>query len=520
MSDRYDQDTILGYVEGELDDKQRASFESVLAGDTQLRNLVAQMKLDRQALRRLGMKPAPIGLVDQVIQSQERAALLGEPEVPEPMPMVLPVSRHKLRRVLAYSGVAAVLLLSAALVIPTLMPSGLLHRQSPVAHHDTDTDAMPARPMRNRGYALLDEDAAYDRAAAPRTLARTDAGPSSPAAKDAPPETPPGITLKIAPVAAPEVAAAIVQDAQTPQAQAVAALAERVQSPEPVSSTAETAGEPGAETPVEKVELAQAQPVNPFAGYGGAVAGADTHLADDSQLLINTASPTLARRDLRDWAIANSARVDERDALEKPVRNTDGSTHLTVEIDPAQVPKLLAYLNRNADQRAELVASTREVAATLAVGRDGERARQRRAERPAREAERDPSAEPAHALTNSMVDTQSPWPRPNLATGLAPTQPQADTRRAKADQEQPKEEPATTADQAAEPVAKDTPDYPDTANPKPFDWANLLDAAVNKPVTPPAPPYPTPRRPPAPRPRRRRGGLLPAVPTDPPAPEP
>jgi len=90
MNDRYDQDMILGYVEGDLDDAQREAFEATLSQDHELRNLVSQMKLDRENLRSLGGTPAPVGLIDQVMQTQERAELLGDPEVPEPLPLKMP----------------------------------------------------------------------------------------------------------------------------------------------------------------------------------------------------------------------------------------------------------------------------------------------------------------------------------------------------------------------------------------------------------------------------------------------
>lgn len=604
MSDRYDQDTILGYVEGELDDDQRASFESVIAQDHELRNLVAQMKLDRQALRSLGSKPAPIGMVDQVIQAQERAALLGEPEVPEPLPMVLPVSRIKLHRVLAYAGIAAVLLLSAAIVIPTLMPSDLLDRQSPIAQLDSDADA-PAtkRPRRGPGYALLDEDAAYDQAAT-RSLARSDAGPA-PAAKEAKPDAPTAAATAMVeeaktpevgvvetsevktaeapptPVAADtELAKADTKDRAAEPAAPALAMIERADTPKPHLPTRDTATEPKAEAlaakansedsvallsepvkpeadaPLEKVELAKAAPIDPFTGY----ASTDVDITDNSQLLINAASPTLARRDLRDWAIANSAVVQEPSAnaglggarattnrtfAQGLVGKLDASdtanaaeeaTQLVVEIDPSQVPQLLAYLNRNADQRAELVAQPDEI--TPATSRDSERARNRRAERLAREAERNQPADKTTALTNSMVDTKSPWPKPNLVTGLVSTQPDADTRNAKADRDQPKEETATDTASAAKDAAPApgslTPGLPgspgtpvtgtedahvpadpaDTATtkrqPKPFDWGNLLDAAINKPA---------PLLQPEPRQRVRLTVIITQVPTDAPAKE-
>ena len=53
MSDRYDQNLFLGYVEDELSPQERAQFESILASDPELRALVTQVKLDREELRAL-----------------------------------------------------------------------------------------------------------------------------------------------------------------------------------------------------------------------------------------------------------------------------------------------------------------------------------------------------------------------------------------------------------------------------------------------------------------------------------
>ncbi|GAB4109166.1 MAG: hypothetical protein Kow00105_17600 [Phycisphaeraceae bacterium] len=164
MTDRYDQNLILGYIEGELDDEQRESFEIILAHDHELRNLVAQMKLDRDALRRLGPATAPEGLLDQVMQTQERAALLGEPDTSEPIPLNLPVNRHKLRRVLIYSGVAAVLLLSAAIIVPTLRPSRLIEHPSRIVLNNTTPEYDEPMLDEDTAVAVVDEDAVYDNA--------------------------------------------------------------------------------------------------------------------------------------------------------------------------------------------------------------------------------------------------------------------------------------------------------------------------------------------------------------------
>jgi hypothetical protein len=193
MNQRYDQDNILGYVEGDLSDDQRAAFEAMLEDDHELRQLVSQMKLDRQALRSLGKQSAPVGLLDQVIQSHERAALLGDPAAPEPLALSVPVNRWKFRRVLAYGSVAAVLLLSFGLVVQTLIPPGFFSNDSQFAQLNSESDTADlSTPQVGSGLALLDEDRAYDIDS--RSLGRSSAKQSAPGLAPAPGSTP-GSTL-------------------------------------------------------------------------------------------------------------------------------------------------------------------------------------------------------------------------------------------------------------------------------------------------------------------------------------
>ncbi|MFA9477728.1 anti-sigma factor [Phycisphaerales bacterium AB-hyl4] len=122
MADRYDPETLLAYIEGDLSDDARARFEAKLADDAELRRLVAGLKRDRAAMRDLPSEPPPTGMVDDVMQQLERQMLLGSPS-DEPIPIESakrPPRRHRVYKGLAYSGIAAIMLLSGGLILYTL----------------------------------------------------------------------------------------------------------------------------------------------------------------------------------------------------------------------------------------------------------------------------------------------------------------------------------------------------------------------------------------------------------------
>lgn len=82
MSDSYNEQTILAYIEGELSADEAQAYKLSMLKDAKLRRLIEQMIADRTALRQLPIEPVPIALVEQVEEYLERDMLLG-PSVPE-----------------------------------------------------------------------------------------------------------------------------------------------------------------------------------------------------------------------------------------------------------------------------------------------------------------------------------------------------------------------------------------------------------------------------------------------------
>lgn len=140
MLDRYDQDMLLGYIEGDLGAADRAAFEEQLRSDETLRKLVASLQADRQAMRELPQEQPPTQLVDDAVNQLERHLLLGSPDDQPALAMdtKAPRPRHMhIGKILAYSGIAAAVLLSATTVFVTLTDTSLLDRAqqlAPLAH--------------------------------------------------------------------------------------------------------------------------------------------------------------------------------------------------------------------------------------------------------------------------------------------------------------------------------------------------------------------------------------------------
>jgi hypothetical protein len=528
MTERYDQDTILGYVEGELSDDQSARFEALLAEDHELRQLVSQLRLDREALRSLGGVCAPVGLVDQVIQTHERAALLGDPAAPDPPPLVIPMSKRKLRRVLAYSGIAAVLLLSFGLVFQTLIPPGLLDQGPSLAQLETDSDTAGAVSIdTGSGLAMVDEDAVYDESGV------NEPGPMKLGAKVALTETvtPPlkyeadaagdsavsglvGAGDQLARADTSRRSVAALKAPEVPEAPAESSLALEDQSAQPGADSADGAGVRSGRVvraePVEEAETVTAGPLaaapaDAFAGYTDRPVPARTRLR--TRLLVESASPTQARRDIRDWAIANSARVVEvpargglggavgdaemtagraRGVTESrgargirgnrgfqggagvaavPLESVDAPRQLVVVVEDSQVPGLLEYLNRGRGQHASLVTAEVKPDAVDNLGASKSRLAKRSAKETGdhngsdsgSDADREKD-QPPSALANRLVDTRSGWRRDGMAMGMASTQ---DAREKHGSEQEAKTQPAKPSE---------PPPFSDA-----FDWSRLLE---------------------------------------------
>ena len=120
MTEPYDQDLFLGYVEGDLSSQDAERFERMMAADERLRNLVGQMRIDRQAARSLAPEPAPADLMEQVERGLELRMLLddapsdGRYEQPR---------RFRIGPWLAYGGIAALVAISATVVLVILNAS-------------------------------------------------------------------------------------------------------------------------------------------------------------------------------------------------------------------------------------------------------------------------------------------------------------------------------------------------------------------------------------------------------------
>jgi hypothetical protein len=527
MTERYDQDIILGYVEGELTESQLAEFEAILADDHELRQLVSHLKHDRQALRGLGTQSAPVGLIDQVIQAHERAGLLGDPAAPEPMPRSMPVNRWKFRRVLSYGAVAAVLLLSVGLVVQTLIPPDIL--TSPhMAQYETDAGTSDnALTDLGSGLALLDEDAAYDeiipgtpgRQSSAEKLDHQDASESAAAADESEITSERFALAEESDVAArsfakdqasaqPAPALAMKNSDATPDQELTTlpvakalqpgnAGAARSESLEALAIKEST--QPPADAAVAEHVLARAAATEPlvlkktasadaFAGYA-----TTTTLAAPTQLLVESASPTQARRDIRDWAIANSVRLVENPpaapgspGVSEPVLGrraramaeattlageyqAAGEARFLVEVDKQQASNLLAYMNRSKGQHAEMVTQIQDIAES---GRDPAPASPRDNRMASRDNESTSEADAAgdadeqpKALANRLVDTHTGWDHGSLVRGMSPMTDSNTKHEVEAKSEE-------SADQVKQ---QDQASSEPRRRAKSFDWGQLLE---------------------------------------------
>ncbi len=124
MNDRYDENLFLGYVEDELDPAQRRQFELAMAADPVLAELVTQVQQDRQGLRQLPDEQAPGEMIEAVRQRLERSMLLDQPATTAGQPGG-DYHRYRLARWVGYGSIAALLFLSAGLLLHTLMQDTL-----------------------------------------------------------------------------------------------------------------------------------------------------------------------------------------------------------------------------------------------------------------------------------------------------------------------------------------------------------------------------------------------------------
>ena len=154
MSHTYDEQRILDYLEGDLAQPDREAFEVALEQDPPLRALVERLAADRATLRHMPVETPPSALMDTVNDHLERELLLeGPPSVA--LPFRHERTRIRLDRFFIWSAVAAMLLLSASLIVLSLYDPATLELArlpEPDAVSDSITDA--TLPKENESPAL------------------------------------------------------------------------------------------------------------------------------------------------------------------------------------------------------------------------------------------------------------------------------------------------------------------------------------------------------------------------------
>jgi hypothetical protein len=115
----------LDYIEGKLTKEQRVVCEKQMLEDARLRNLVAHMIRDRNRIRSLAEEPAPLDLMQGVQQRLEREMLLGPP-VGQRYVRSGQGSGYRIMRLGLVSTLAAMILVAAAVVVDSMMPSPLI----------------------------------------------------------------------------------------------------------------------------------------------------------------------------------------------------------------------------------------------------------------------------------------------------------------------------------------------------------------------------------------------------------
>lgn len=183
MPNEYDELLLLGYVEGDLTDAQRARVEQWISQDPRLGSLLAKLAADRDAVRAVPEPDTPAGLMDDVDRVLERSMLLQS--APAEQQERVDEKRFAMRRTIAIVVAAAMLLVVTAVVIQSIVGLGA----DPVAPRDLAMGGRPApgespTPSDTVDEAWTDRDAppADGIAKAPGTLARSDHASGEPIA--------------------------------------------------------------------------------------------------------------------------------------------------------------------------------------------------------------------------------------------------------------------------------------------------------------------------------------------------
>ncbi len=119
-----------------LTPERTAQFEKLLAEDARLRNLVAQLVLDRHRLRHMPSEEAPDEIMDRVNQRLERRMLL-DLAPGHKVADNAPARRFHIRRLMTYGSIAALVILGVGIIGYSLSNSQI---------HNLATDAERHQP--------------------------------------------------------------------------------------------------------------------------------------------------------------------------------------------------------------------------------------------------------------------------------------------------------------------------------------------------------------------------------------
>ena len=320
MSNRYDHHLILGYLESDLGRRDASRFRKQLSQDPRLRNLVAQLVLDRQALRQLPAVPAPRDLIDAVTQRLERDMLLQEPPAGDEQT----VNRSWRGRRLAYAGLAVLVGVSATVVWL-------------IVDRSVEVWEAGSQPMAADSSVVM-PGAARD-------------GPGLPREQTDPLRSDRWL---------PETGASDHHASQTPSAQAVIAS-----TGPPLQMAGETVQPVRLEPdllsmPDYRLPPAEPRPANPDDRVGARDPLDAGPVAFEPHVLVETANPAEAHRDLVAWARAFDARLLDgppSGKADRPEVGPDGQRRqFVIQTRSDRVRMLVAFMDGPANQSARWVA--------------------------------------------------------------------------------------------------------------------------------------------------------------------
>ena len=118
MVEPYDEELLLGYIEGELTDEQAADVEAMMQQDARLAQLIKEIRADRDAVRDLPQPITPDWLMEEVDRLLERSMLLDA--TPADQIAVRGQQRHVLRRIGMIGAIAAMVAVVASVLVNSL----------------------------------------------------------------------------------------------------------------------------------------------------------------------------------------------------------------------------------------------------------------------------------------------------------------------------------------------------------------------------------------------------------------